>query len=68
MFGFPRNSAGFTRYLKDFDEAKSLDPDAFKPAMIPHYSVDQLRRQEAAMRKVRSAANQASNHDPASEA
>ena len=37
------------------EAAKKLDPEAFRPIMMPHYTDDQLIRQQRAMERARKA-------------
>lgn len=52
-----KNMAALRRYGELMDRARELDPEAFRPVMIPHYSDDQIWRQTRAMERAAKASD-----------
>lgn len=48
---------GTARYLRTIEAARELDPQAFKPVMVPHFTDKQILDQQAAMRRAAKAMN-----------
>lgn len=49
----PDRLAALDAYRQLMDRARALDPEGFKPTMMPYYSADQQNRQSIAMMKAR---------------
>ena len=61
MVMFPWSAAAIEatgRYMKMIERAKEIDPEAFQPVMLPHFSDKQLWDQTIAIEKARSAIKQ----------